>query len=86
MGVRSLVAVLLCLLAWFNTPVFGAQLDSRELTVLDIPPCGVSYSVTVHPTFQTDLSTASMPLPQAPTYRLRTDRHGLHMCQQTSRV
>ncbi|KAJ4983296.1 CFEM domain-containing protein [Stagonosporopsis vannaccii] len=41
MGVRPLVAVLLCLLTCFNIPVFGSQLDLRELTVADIPACGL---------------------------------------------
>lgn len=41
MGVRSLVFVLLCLLSFFNVEAFGAQIDRRELTVADIPACGV---------------------------------------------
>ena len=45
MGVRSLVFVLLCLLVWFNVEVQGAQLDSRELTIADIPACGVGKQV-----------------------------------------
>ncbi|KAH6619019.1 hypothetical protein C7974DRAFT_441660 [Boeremia exigua] len=41
MGVRSLLTVLLCLLAFLNEGVSGSEFDQRELTVADIPPCGL---------------------------------------------
>jgi hypothetical protein len=44
MGVRSLVAVLLCMLAFLNAEVLGSHLESRNLTVADIPACGVRQS------------------------------------------
>lgn len=44
MGVRLLVAVFLCLLVLFNGEVLGKRSESRNLTIADIPPCGVCYS------------------------------------------
>ncbi|KAF1924962.1 uncharacterized protein M421DRAFT_71288 [Didymella exigua CBS 183.55] len=41
MGVYSLVAALVCLLALLNLQVQGHQLESRELTIADIPACGL---------------------------------------------
>jgi hypothetical protein len=42
MGIRSLVAVLLFLLAFLNVEVLAAGPDSGGLTIADIPACGVS--------------------------------------------
>lgn len=41
MELRLVVAVLLCLLAVGNIGALGLELESKELTVIDIPPCGV---------------------------------------------
>lgn len=41
MGMRLAVAILLCLLAVGDIGALGSGLKSRELTVADIPPCGV---------------------------------------------
>ncbi|KAH6629439.1 hypothetical protein C7974DRAFT_186331 [Boeremia exigua] len=50
MGVRSLVAALLCLLAFFSIGVLGKpQSDSTTLTVADIPACGLRCLFLVLP-------------------------------------
>ncbi|XPS78338.1 hypothetical protein M3J09_010353 [Ascochyta lentis] len=41
MSLRSLVAVLLWLLAFFSAEARGLRLDSRELTIADAPACGL---------------------------------------------
>lgn len=45
MGVRSLVAALLYLLAIFSDQVRAEQLHSRELTIGDIPVCAVGRRI-----------------------------------------
>lgn len=44
---RSLLIVLLCLFPFLNVVVWGSNLDNRELTIADIPACGVSTHVFV---------------------------------------
>jgi hypothetical protein len=41
MGARSLVTAVLCLLAFFAIQVAGSSQEKSNLTLADIPPCGV---------------------------------------------
>jgi len=44
---RSLLIGLLCLFAFLNVGVWGSNFDNRELTIADIPACGVSPHIFV---------------------------------------
>lgn len=79
MSVRSLVAVLLCMVTLFNFGVLGAQVDSRELTIANIPACGVSVLYSASWALANKV-TAPMSLRGTPQERLC--RYGLRLCMR----
>ncbi|KAF2849475.1 hypothetical protein T440DRAFT_469241 [Plenodomus tracheiphilus IPT5] len=59
MGVRAIIAAILCLLTLVNAAVSGTVLESRELGLADIPACGITCLLLKVP--ETGCATTDTP-------------------------